>query len=116
MVVVAGVLALRPADQPDIDVGVAVQLCVLALGRVESHVIAPDALLRGDRGGESSEYGTIEIRVGDQPTGEPGSDVDVGHDMSRLGVSCVTKRSTDSPKPFSASRVGAGSTTGKSLP
>ncbi len=116
VVVVAGVLLCRPADQPDVDVRVAIQLHVVTLVGGEAHVVAPEALLAPHLGREREQRGTVEVGVCHETTGEPGGDVDVGHGSSRAGVSCLTSVSTDSPKPLIARAVGSGSTTGRSLP
>ena len=114
VVVVAGVLSMGPADQPDVDARVAVQLVVDALVRVVALEWAPEPLFLPEGDGELAEFGAVEVVVGGEPFTDPGRDV--RHRRKEAGLSMVRIFSTDSPKPLMARKVCAGSTTGLSLP
>src|SRR5437764_541851 len=55
VVVVAGVLRVEPADQPDVDVRVAVELCEVPRLRIVTNVLGPEARLAAERGREGVE-------------------------------------------------------------
>ena len=55
VVVVARVLRRRPADQPDVDVRVAVELDVVPVDDVVSDVILPERALGAERDAELEE-------------------------------------------------------------
>ena len=57
MVVVARVLAVHPADEPDVEVGIPVELLVEARVGVVPHVRSPEMLVRDELGGEVGHAG-----------------------------------------------------------
>jgi hypothetical protein len=61
VVVEAGVVAVRPADQPDAQVLVGVQLDVgaLAVG-IDAHVVGPELALGGEVRGDRAQLGLVE--------------------------------------------------------
>ena len=64
MVVVARLLVVHPADQPDVDVRVAVELRVVALAGVVGDEVAPDVGRPSDQGREVGELGPLEVAPG----------------------------------------------------
>ena len=120
MVVVARALAVHPADEPDVEVGVPVQLLIEARVDVVAHVRSPEMLGRDELGGEVGHPGPIEVRVGANALAQPDRKLrhvsESAHVSSRSGVSVWSTCVTASPKPRTASSVGCGSTTGVSLP
>src|SRR5262249_4732765 len=114
VIVVAGVLAVDPADEPDVQVRVAVELLVEARSRVVAGVGAPDVLRCGQLSREARHRRTIEVRVWRNTLTDPGREI--AHARRREGVSDWRTWTTASPKPRTASSVGRESTTGVSLP
>ena len=67
VVVVAGVLPVDPADEPDVDVRVAVELLVEARLGVVPDVRAPEMLRRHELGGQARHRRAIEIACPPEP-------------------------------------------------
>ena len=63
MVVEAGVVLGGPAQQPDVDVGVAVQRDVDPVVVVEGQVVLPQLGLQGQRRRERAQLGLVEVAV-----------------------------------------------------
>src|SRR5207249_10267993 len=107
-------LLRQPADEPDVDIGVAVELVVEALGGVVALERLPQHLRLADLDRKPRELRPIQVPVGGKTLANPGCDV--RHDKSLLGLSAVISFTTESPKPRMALSVGADSITGTSLP
>ena len=75
MVVEARVLLAVPADEPDVEVDVAVELRVDALVGVVLDQLAPEVSLAAELDGQLGEEGLPEVLVAGQPLGDPGRDV-----------------------------------------
>ena len=120
VVVEARVLLVVPADEPDVEVHVAVELCVDSLVGIVPDEVPPELRLAAELDRELGEARLRKILVCGNPFGDPGCDVVHGLIVIRRaagsGVSRMTIRSTASPNPRTASSVGRGSITGTSLP
>src|SRR5262249_26722407 len=114
VVVVARALSGQPADQPDVDVRVPVQLVVEALRLVVALERSPERGLPPDLLCQPDEPLAVQVLVGGETFANPGCDL--GHIRSLDGLSAVISCTTESPKPPIALRVGSGSITGTSLP
>jgi hypothetical protein len=120
VVVVARVLSVDPADEPHVEVGVAVELLVEARLLVVADERPPEVLGDDELGREIGHRRPIEVGVRWNPLADPGSELthvsDGAHVSKREGVSDWRTCLTASPKPRTASSVGRESTTGVSLP
>ena len=85
VVVVAGVLLVEPADQPNVDMGVAVELGEVALVGVVADEVFPETPLAAEAGGDLDELGPVEVPSGGKSLDEEGSDV--VHSNRRVGLS-----------------------------
>ena len=85
MVVVPRVLPVPPADQPDVDVGIAVKLLVLPLLGVVTDELLPVARLATDLADKTQERRPVEIAPRREALDKPGREV--GHTRSRVGFS-----------------------------
>jgi hypothetical protein len=71
VVVVARVLAVDPADEPDVEVRVAVELLVEARLAVVADVGLPEMLRCSELGGQVGHLRTREVGVGRDPLTKP---------------------------------------------
>src|SRR6266566_5537235 len=118
VVVIAGVLRVVPADQPDVDARIAVELCEVALVRVVPDERLPDVLCRSDRPGERSSFLALQrARAGGARLDQL---FDRGHRRHRFNsLSELVERTapvTASPNDRTTSSAGSGSTIGMSVP
>ena len=118
VVVISRVLPLDPANEPHVDVRVAIELLVEAGVSVVANEWSPEAIRCDELRGQLGHRRAIEIRVSSNALTKPRSEiaVSVAHVSRRDGVSDWRTCITASPNPRTASRVGRGSTTGMSLP
>src|SRR5581483_9195870 len=118
VVVVAGLLVVEPAEEPHIEMLVAVELRVVALARIVAHVAPPQARLVADARRELGELGLLEVAVGREVLPDPLADRHVldHHVKSSLGLSRHNASSTACPKDWTGARLVEGSSTGPSLP
>ena len=70
MIVIAGVLAVHPADQPDVDVRVSIELLVLPLLRIVTLELLPEALVLPDLARERVELRSTEVNTGSETIGK----------------------------------------------
>ncbi len=70
VIVIAGVLAVHPADQPDVDVRVAIELLVLPLLRIVTLELLPEALVLPDLARERVELRSTEVNTGSETIGK----------------------------------------------
>src|SRR5207244_11795387 len=64
VIVVAGLLVVEPADHPDVEVGVSIELHVDAPPCVVAHLRLPERGRRADRGHELDELASLEVAAG----------------------------------------------------
>ena len=114
VIVVARVLRVEPADQPEVEVGIAVQLDEVAGTRVVPDEALPEPRLRGELRDEVDQRGPVEIAVLRNPAVDPASQA--FHPRRRDGFRFQRASSTASPKPRTTSSPCAGSSHGASLP
>ena len=115
VVVVARVLAVDPADEPDVEVRVAIELLDRSARRRRGGRTAPEMLGRHRARRPAFDIvGRSRSRVRRNPLTQPGREV--AHVKQADGVSDWRTCVTASPKPRTASSVGPESTTGVSLP
>src|SRR6202011_4915587 len=115
VIVVARVLGLVPADQPNVDARVPVELDEVALVRVVAHErlpeFRPSADLPGEGGHRSAIQGPAAGGAGVDQSREGGDRL-----SSRSGFAETTALVTASPNDATASSAWPGSMTGMSLP
>src|SRR4051794_17480287 len=114
VVVVSRVLPVRPADEPHVDVRVAIQLLVVPFVNVVANVLAPQFLFAPDRLREGEQLGPRQVVICGEALRK--ERCDISHARRRLGLSHLTSFSTLSPKRDNAVTVGCASTTGTSVP
>ena len=71
VVVVARVLGLRPADQPDVDVRIAVHLHVVPIDHVVADVVFPERALGSDRRRQLEQLRPREVAISFETSIEP---------------------------------------------
>ncbi len=111
VVVEAGVVVVRPADQPDVEVLVAQQLLVGALERIVLDVLRPEPRSGRDLGGDDEQLLVAQVL----PEG-PGDVLDHAKSPSRTGVSKRWGLVLKSARSSAASSTGGSATTGRSEP
>src|SRR5207247_5623186 len=114
VIVVTRVLRVEPADQPDVDVGVAIQLSEVALLRVVADEVVPERTLVPQASRELGHVRALEVLPRRESFLEPRADV--GHPKRRVGLSRQSATATACPKRRTSRKVGRGSTIGASIP
>src|SRR6185312_11256712 len=123
MVVKAGLLPRDPAEQPDVEVMVAVEAHVDPLLGIVADEHAPQVGAGGQPLGERAHLVRLEVAVVAAALRDPcGDGLGFGHGApprwlsTRSGFCSATARPTKGPSPSSVRRSGAGSMTGTSVP
>ena len=114
VVVVARVLRVEPADQPEVEMGVSIELNEMTRRRVVADEALPEARLAREVDHELRQCRAIEVRVLGDPLVDPASQS--LEPSSRAGFWWQSASATASPKPRTASRPCSGSRTGTSVP
>src|ERR1700730_1966053 len=115
MVVVAGVLRVVPADEPDVETRVAVELGEVPLVRVVPNEVLPDTRRIADGAGKRRRFVAFERASGGDVRRDQGPDV-IHSPRSLAGLADRTASVTASPNDRITSSAGMGSITGMSLP
>ena len=124
MVVKAGLLGRHPAQEPRVDVVVAVQAHVHTLALVVADEALPEVGAAGELLGEGAQLGRIEVAIGAAALREPGRELGVAHrswdtslEVEDPGRVALGDGPVDEgPSASSERRSGLGSMTGTSVP
>ena len=96
MVVVAGLLVVQPADHPDVEVGITVELQVDALAGIVANEVAPQRGRLPHLGREVDQLRAVEVAVAGDTLADEGPGRD--HESSVIGLSRQRASTAASPK------------------